>query len=335
MGVCLNILIIGSAPAYEDHPNVIVEPYSTLINETIKVNAGQYVHYKLQLTEGITLHAKFRVSGGSNNKADVWLLDMANYQLFSNNQPFSYYRGTALEVRGAGGYAFNIPQTNVYELVVDNRAAVRYSRNVYLYVYAVFPQEDPDSEEIGKGLQEAYDGLKKAFIFKDFKIILRHCGFENAFSDPDITICAELIDSLSANNLENAFLFIFLHELGHTLLREWDMPLWDNEDAQDEFATVLCLLEKATEYPLAAAQMWANASSKDEALSKLFIDDRHTISPQRARNIIHWINEPHELLRRWQKMLIPNMQTEALKAFDLENETWINHELIRAELKRR
>jgi hypothetical protein len=164
---------------------------------------------------------------------------------------------------------------------------------------------------------------------------LIHCGFENAFSDPNITICIELIEDLANKDLDSALAFILFHELGHTLLGDWGLPLSDNEDVQDEFATVLCLMAEAKESATAAAQFWANLTSEEEALSKLYIDDRHTISPQRARNIVNWISQQDELLRRWQKMLIPNMQSDALRELDKETDPWISHELIRSELKRR
>jgi hypothetical protein len=329
------VFVLASYASEKGHPNIHVEPFETFVNETIQVKAREYVHYTLQLNKGTTLHAKFIVSGGSNNKADVWLLDSSNYQLFRNKQQFMYYDGTSMSVRGVAGYSFTIPKTDNYELVIDNTKATKYSRTVSLYVYGIFPQPTSKSEEIAQAFQQIYDGFKQAFIFKDFKISLIHCGFENAFSDPNITICIELIEDLANKDLDSALAFILFHELGHTLLRDWGLPLSDNEDVQDEFATVLCLMAEAKESATAAAQFWANLTSEEEALSKLYIDDRHTISPQRARNIVNWISQQDELLRRWQKMLIPNMQSDALRELDKETDPWISHELIRSELKRR
>jgi hypothetical protein len=48
------------------------------------------------------------------------------------------------------------------------------------------------------------------------------------------------------------------------------------------------------------------------------VDDRHTVSPQRARNIITWINNEDELTRRWLHLLIPKMTDEALTALSSE-----------------
>jgi hypothetical protein len=55
------------------------------------------------------------------------------------------------------------------------------------------------------------------------------------------------------------------------------------------------------------------SGSADEAMSRLWVDDRHTVSPQRARNIIAWINNEEELTRRWLHLLIPKMTDEALE----------------------
>lgn len=331
--VGLSLLSLASFLTAQSHPNIYLEPFETYVNETIEVEAGKYVSYALQLTQGTTLHAKFFVAGGS--KVNVWLLDSANFQLFQAGSEFRYYEGTSMAVKGVAGYTFQIPQTETYALIIDNIRARTIPRTVSLYVYGISPQETSDSKQNALELQQIYDGLKQVFIFKEFQISFRHCGFENAFSDPNITVCVELIEKLMERDLLPALSYVIFHELGHTLLRDWDLPLWDNEDVQDEFAVVVCLLAEDKEGAVAAAKFWSDSISRNEALAKLYIDDRHTISPQRARNIARWLENSDELLRRWQKMLIPNMQTEALKALDKESDPWINHELVKSELKRR
>ncbi len=64
-------------------------------------------------------------------------------------------------------------------------------------------------------------------------------------------------------------------------------------------------------------------------------DDRHTLSPQRARNITHWLNQREALLRRWAKVFVPNMQTNVLLSLDREQDNWIDHALVRSELAKR
>lgn len=332
IGISLSMGFLGSLAAQE-HPNIDFEAFETYVDEAIKVNAGEYAYFTLPLSQGTVLHAKFTVSGQA--KVNVWLLDQEDFQLFQKGVEFSYYEGTSGAIKGIAGYDFNIPGSGTYVLIIDNRAARSAARTVSLYVYGVLPHATEETKEAARQFQDFYEELKRLFIFEDFHISFRHCGVANAFSDPNITICIELIKILEEQDCGPAFAFVLFHELGHTLLRDWDLPLWDNEEVQDEFAVVVCLLAEVKESAAAAADFWANAVSKDEALAKLFIDDRHTISPQRARNISRWLEDPDELLRRWQKLLIPNMQTNALKELDKEAYPWINRELIRSELKRR
>jgi len=330
------IVCVGATGAYADGtPNVVVEPYRTLIDQTIQVRAGAHARYELTLNKGDKLIAQFQVSGGLNKTAKVWLLDADNYRRYASRQQFNYFQGTSGNVKGTGSYTFPIPQTNIYELVVDNGAALMLSRRVHLYVYEVFQSPTPESEREANVLQQTYDGLKQILVFKDFNITVRHCGVENAFSNPNITLCAELDESLTKNRMDMAMPFILFHELGHTLLRLWDYPLADNEDVADEFSTVIFLMAKKTEPPLTAARWFSSQTSQQEALSKIWINDRHTISPQRARNIIRWINEPDDELRKWQKLLVPNMQTAALQSLDHDTSSWVDHRFVRAELERR
>jgi hypothetical protein len=207
---------------------------------------------------------------------------------------------------------------------------------VQLYVYAISPRPTPASIASQRQMEAFYNGLRQLFVFPDFRVSIRHCGFENAFSDPNITLCMELIEKLADQDLHDAVQFVLFHELGHTLLHLWGLPGWDNEDMADEFATVFLMLTDQDTTALAAAQWWASEASEEEVRAKLWIDDRHTLSPQRARNIIAWLNQRDDLLRRWQKLLIPNMQTEVLKKLASGQESGVEDlSGVRAELARR
>jgi hypothetical protein len=173
------------------------------------------------------------------------------------------------------------------------------------------------------------------FIFPDFQVSVRHCGVVNAFSNPNITLCAELLDELEAKGMMDAFTFVYLHELGHTLMKEWGLPLWDNEDAADEFATAFLLMANQQKIALTAAQWWSSEGvSKQDAVAKIWMDDRHSLSPQRARNIIHWINNAREIVPRWQHVFVPNMQTTSLESM-LRNPEVSDKDSVKSELVRR
>lgn len=330
------LLTITALLPFSAFAAVQIEPSRLLIDKRMEIEAGSYTYFELPLSAGTTLVTKFIVSGGLNDRLNVWLLDLHNYQLFRAGRPYSVYKGTSGTFQHLVQYTFTIPATGPYYLVFDNRGALMLSRtahaNVYLVERTLGSQHQKDVE-LYNGLY--YGLLRKLFEFDDIDVTVRVCGMENAFSNPNITMCRELIDNNEKRGIPAANIFVFFHEAAHSLLQLWGYPLSDNEDAADEMATVLSLLIKKEELALQAAQWWANSGSRQEALSKMVIDDRHTISPQRARNIVNWLNRKDELLQRWQKFWVPHMTHEALVALRDSNDVWINKKLIVATLDAR
>jgi len=270
-----------------------------------------------------------------DNALQVYLLDTDNYQSYTSHRPFNFYRGTSGIVRGIGKYDFEIPQSGVYYVLLDNGTAWLLPRNVTFHLDAILLKGTPASTQLQTALTTMYSQLKRVFVFPDFQTSVRHCGVENAFSNPNITLCVELLEELGAKRMENAVVFVYLHELGHTLMREWGLPLWDNEDAADEFATAVLLMGKQQQLALQAAQWWSSeGATTQDAVAKIYIDDRHSLSPQRARNIIRWVNNSTELVPRWQRVFIPNMQTPALQEM-LQDPAIADKDLIKSELSKR
>ncbi|HWR36251.1 MAG TPA: DUF4344 domain-containing metallopeptidase [Clostridia bacterium] len=332
----VGFLVLVSVLAFaESTPSVYIEPSRNLVRDVIQVSAGQAKWYALTLERGSIVYADFKVEGGLNNKAAVWLLDEFNLRQFLAHQQFRYFPGTSGEVRGVGRYTFGVPQSGTYYLVIDNGRAWFMPRNVKVYAYEVLPYQPAELQMAEQQLATFYNVLRSAFVFPDFSISIRHCGMENAFSDPNITMCEELLESLAAQRLEPAITFILFHELGHTLLKQWGLPTWDNEDVADEFATVFMIMAHEQNGAIAAAKFWASSGTRQEALSKLYIDDRHTVSPQRARNILHWLSKQDDLVQRWQKLIIPNMQTEALRQLRQGTSGAFDQRMVEAELRGR
>jgi hypothetical protein len=310
--VLLSMTAIARAEVY-------VEPATVIVKEDTSVAAGNYTYFELTLDRGVDLSVSLAVTGGIDNTLRHWLLDLANFQKLRARQPFSPVPGAGGDMTGQASYRITIPQTNLYYLVLDNSQAVLAGRQVHAYAYTVAAGETEDSKVTKQFYSALYnDLLKKLFIFEDFDIHVGMCGTANAFSSPDIVMCNELDALLTEREVPGALMFVFLHEAAHSLLNVWDYPLHDNEDAADELATTLLLLSKQQGMALQAAKWWAQDLSADEAVSKLWVDDRHTVSPQRARNIIAWINNEDEVTRRWLHLLIPKMTDEALAAISSE-----------------
>ena len=114
--------------------------------------------------------------------------------------------------------------------------------------------------------------------------------------------------------------------------------MWDNEDAADEFATVFILMANDNEARLALRQAvneWISKPSDLEAKGILRRSDRHTISIQRARNILQWEQNADDLKRRWLKIFVPHIKTYHLQQLKNKPEPWMDLYLIENELKKR
>lgn len=313
---------------------VYVQPAETILDEHVKIGAGRYTYYKMTLNKDEQLKLNILVNGGSNNRIDVQLVNMQNFQMFKANKQYSYFVSVANSVQRTGNFDFIAPQTNIYYLILDNRKALLMARDVNLNVIKISNSPTQASKAIQKEYEDNYAGLKQLFTFSDFNINVKVCGFENAFSNPDITMCIELIESLKKQNLSNAIDFVFLHEVSHSLLNIWGYPTYDNEDVADELATTLSIMGGHENISLEAAEYWAEQSSTVSAISKLYIDDRHTISPQRARNIIKWINNKPELLSRWLRLLLPRMTNHVLQQYSKSANPEADN-IITEEIKKR
>jgi hypothetical protein len=145
--------------------------------------------------------------------------------------------------------------------------------------------------------------LDRSWVLPNFNVVVRPCGSANAYSNPNIVICTELVADLLRQDAGDAFRFVFTHEMAHTLLALWGLPGYDNEDVADDFAATLCGKFPAEIW---AALRWLSTNdSIDEAVQQLINGDRHTVSIQRARNIQAVLANRDDALMRWNRLLAP------------------------------
>jgi hypothetical protein len=133
-----------------------------------------------------------------------------------------------------------------------------------LLLYYIEP-EDPQFLPIYESLErteyflDLVEGFNETFVFpQDIGVTFVECNEANAFYDPEnveIIMCYELIDAYlhitgaDSGDLEafddavfNTALFTFLHELGHALVDQYQLPITGREeDVVDEFAAMMLL----------------------------------------------------------------------------------------------
>ena len=243
-------------------------------------------------------------------------------------------------------FSLKVPERGDYYLMLDNRQG-RTQRNFKLNVMAsaATPVDLPEEtlaklKAAYKELDEFEAKLRRVFVFDELSFRIGNCGTANTFSDTDtIYICTEIGRQLMQEigdeaKARDALLFAMLHEVGHVLLNQWDYPFYANEEVADEFATVLMAMFGQAERARIQAEYFSRQSPDEELARKRNRDDRHPLSVQRARNITRWLDDPG-LVKRWQKVLVPHMQSSALRALESRPKPWVDSVLIKEELARR
>lgn len=149
--------------------------------------------------------------------------------------------------------------------------------------------------------------ISKAYIVPKLSVTVKPCGEVNAFSNPDITICSELIAELVDKDLPLALWPVVLHELGHSLMWFWKIPGYDNEDTVDNFAG--SMLAKTN--PKAVDQYIAWFETMDpvaEAVAKLTSAGKHPLSIERAKSLRSIVRSPAPDMKRWEELLAPHLR---------------------------
>ena len=144
-------------------------------------------------------------------------------------------------------------------------------------------------------------GLNADFpLPRNVSLSFSECGQPNAFYDPNsasVTFCYELIgvlaDALSEQVEEErlqdaiggAYDFIMLHEAGHALTDQLDLPITGREeDVADQFAALM-LIKEGTKGARAAID-GVLALQQGQAFSSSDFADEHSLGPVRLYNVV-------------------------------------------------
>jgi hypothetical protein len=155
-----------------------------------------------------------------------------------------------------------------------------------------------------KLLEKAADDLNKALILpNDIYLRSKDCGEPNAEFDPktqSITVCYELMEHFSKlyqsdgmkpedadKKMFDAVRFAFLHEVGHAMIDNYNLPIAANEeDAADRCSSYINieeLGEPGVRAVLAAADAF-RIESKQKTTTKRDFSDEHLLQEQRFYN---------------------------------------------------
>jgi hypothetical protein len=299
-----------------------------LVSLNVNIPPGKWKGIRLR---NLPKDAGVAVQVVSSGEIVVALVDSKGYQRFSEtSRPL--FLG---QVEKKLAFAVSIPAKGDYFVVLDNRSG-KEPRMVTVTVRAARAGagQTKAAEEI---LRKFEQQLHQLFVFDPFPIGIQQCGAPKAFVDTSgIVLCAEYVQHLydilkDQERTKDALSFSIFHEVARMLLSKWNHPFSANEEVADEFATVLMVMLNQKERVIAIAEYFVKNPSASETLLNLFRDDRHPLSVQRARNILSWVRDP-QLAHKWQKLLVPHMQTTLLKRLQQQPTPWTDLPLVEKEL---
>jgi Putative metallopeptidase len=153
------------------------------------------------------------------------------------------------------------------------------------------------------GVVEAIaNDLNRTFrLPNDLMITHRDCDVANAEYDPrrrEVVICYQLVDEVRRtvydpsitdefmeSLVEGTWIFVIHHEIGHALIDQYELPITGREeDAADEFATLMMIEADLALPALSAAVYWLKAD--DEKYTTVEFADEHSFDRQRFYAIV-------------------------------------------------
>jgi len=309
---------------------------------SLSVGAHQWTGIRLKnLHKGTQLSSQMITDG----ELEVFLLNSTQYTQFPHlNNPALFHSFVTKKL----DFSLTIPTRDHYIIVIDNRNN-DHKRSFSFHFKASLDITPSHTNTVKKKLKVNKinqqlslfsKALQNVFVFDDIDIQLVKCGQSNAYStESTIFLCVEFIHTLNKEiadkkKIQQVLLFTLMHEIGHILLKKWDYPFNDNEEVIDEFATVVLVMFNHPQAPQAQAEYFASIPANKEIRASINKDTRHPLSIQRSRNIQRWLSSS-ETVKKWQKLLIPFMQTRFLKILSTKSPSWSDKKALQLELDNR
>jgi hypothetical protein len=299
-----------------------------------QVEAGQWSAAKLR---NLPAKAKLAIRVETDAEIRIVLTDRSFEE--TDEQSVPLYLAA---IDGTLTFRFEITAAGDHYLVLDNRSG-KQTVSVKVTVNATGPGgSDPAGRATANEILDNFEtALHRLFIFAPIDIQVRSCSVPNAYTTTDggIVLCKDYVKRLqkeleSPEQLRDVLVFALFHEVGHTLLEQWNSPFYADEEVADQFATATLIMLNQQSRMTAVIGLFENRSKVSESLVKVLGDTQHPLSADRAANIKRWAADP-ELLDRWQSVLVPHMQTQFLELLLEKDVPWANAEAVQSELDRR
>jgi hypothetical protein len=301
------------------------------ITVNVDVPAGQWKAARLK---NLPKDAMVAVRVDCNGEILVALVHSNTFR----NSPESIRPLFTGRVEGRLSFSVAIAEKGDHYLILDNRRGTE-ARAVTVTLQAAQGTQN-SIQAAGAILREFEKQLHRLFVFEPFPTGVKQCGAPRAFAEePGVFLCTEyvyhLYDALKDQEKAKDFIsFSIFHEVAQELLQRWKHPESGKTERADEFAVALMVMLNQKSRALGAADFVIKNPSTFSAMTKLFHDERHPLSAERARDVLNWAKDS-ALPKKWQPFLVPHMQTALLKRLKQKPTSWTDLSLVDKELAAR
>lgn len=286
----------------------------------------------------VSAHATVAVKVATSGEIAVALVNADDYRRFpAVGRPLFSGR-----VEDQLSFSVTTPAAGNYFVVFDNRGGDA-PRAVTVTVAVRGSHKGLTTAELRaaeRQLTEFEKKLSQIFVYEPFTISVMPCDVPKASrAQPGVVLCTEYARALYASfgdrqKAGDALLFTFLHKPGHVVLAQWQDSRFESEEVADEFATALLVMFGRKGGMQTQLRYLAENPTVPEAIARAARDDRHLLSPDRARTALRLADDA-DLVRKWQPVLVPRMQTRMLEQLRQRPTEWADLDLVERELSRR
>ncbi len=333
LGLCLAAAmpLAGSTPSAADEKTSVFK---------MDIPAGEW---KVAKFRGLPERGSLSLDVVSSGPVEILLFDMATYRRFPAIEDPLFKGKTAAKL----GFSVVVPESGDYYLIIDNRTGDQ-RRKVSVQVKAATARHDrrneagrsrdmKDMKSVNAMLAGVAATLQSVFIADSLKMRTARCG-DGVGGGDEVVICTEYAFRLLQNapdkpSASATLMFSLFRQIGGAITAKSASDQRD-PDRLDQLATVLMKMFGQDHRARTQAEYFASLAADPMLAGKLSMDRRYPMTVRRARNILRWLDDP-ELVRRWQPVLVPLMQTAFLERLRLHPTRWSVPDLVVKELAAR
>lgn len=324
------LALCASTAAFAQEPTVVVEQglqvWDLTHRETLTLDAGQSMIWSVQLKADEAVAVGANIEKNWASPPSVALCSQEEFNKFRESRQLFTSCESAGTLQSTNGALQVAPGKDgvYYAVVLNGRYAKRTSIETSVKIRRPFERSRMNRWPLALS---ALDKLLHG-AFKDFQFAwkISECGGdENAYYSPrdkSIVLCTPIVDLLERTGAESTDLaatlvFVLLHEVGHGLLDQWNVPGSDNEEMADEMGAVLLLEFSGGDEKLigGAVRFWQSQAAYSAAHIELLARSADTHAPaiQRARKLAT-VTENYGYYRpRWASLVYPFLTTPNLE----------------------